>query len=251
MIEKIVRVESKMEKKNGDSDDESPREVNMIDCLSELVNFTLQSHSHLLKHDLISFLTQDSIEGVPPYSLYKCIASSLLKCIDSEAFCLTPCNLAMQKKYDEWHNLILDKGSEIVNILKSVSFEIHVQEPFFSQLKDGLKTIEGRCASGKYRRIELGNLILVNKSVVFEVQGLRKYPTFYDMLEAESLEKVLPGVESVEEGVKVYRRFYTEEKEQENGVLAIIVSKVALQPYISLADLFSGLSYEGVQGLLA
>ncbi|CAL0324059.1 unnamed protein product [Lupinus luteus] len=269
-----------MEKKNGDSDDESPYEVNIKDCLDELVNFTLQSHSHspLLNHDLISSLTQvtfslffslhikqtnkpfslynftfsfsDSIERVPPYPLYKCIASSLLKCIDSEAFCSTPCNLAMQKKYDEWHKLILDKGSEIVNILKSVSFEIHVQEPFFSQLKDGLKTIEGRCASGKYRRIELGNLILVNKSVVFEVQGLRKYPTFSDMLKTESLEKVLPGVESVEEGVKVYRRFYTEEKEQENGVLAIIVSKVALQPYISLANLFSGLSYEGVQGLL-
>ncbi|PNX84224.1 RNA-binding ASCH domain protein, partial [Trifolium pratense] len=70
------------------------------------------------------------------------------------------------------------------------------------------------------------------------------------MLETENLGEVLPGVESVEEGVKIYRRFYTEEKEQTNGVLAITVSKLPVQPYTSLASLFSGLSYEGIQGLL-
>ncbi|GLT53484.1 hypothetical protein SLA2020_267520 [Shorea laevis] len=43
---------------------------------------------------------------------------------------------------------------------------------------------------------------------------------------------------------------YTEEKERSNGVLAIFVSKVDLQPYICLANLLSGLNYGGVQGLL-
>ncbi|KAK7261643.1 hypothetical protein RIF29_27959 [Crotalaria pallida] len=274
-----------MEKKDGEEEDHGDfpsssssddDEVKIRDCIEELVKFTLvQSHflndnlspqfcSTLLKHDPSSsshshtHTQQDSLEGVPPYPLYKRLASALLRCMDSEAICWTGCNLAMtledttsmQQNHDEWHKLIVEKGSEIVNILKSVSFELHVQEPFFSQLNDGLKTIEGRCASSKYSRVELGNLILINKSVVFEVKGVRRYPTFSDMLEAESLGKVLPGVESVEEGVKVYRRFYTEEKERANGVLGIAVSKVAHQPYISLADLFSGLSYEGVQCLL-
>lgn len=40
-------------------------------------------------------------------------------------------------------------------------------------------------------------------------------------------------------GVKIYRRFYTEEKEQTNGVLAITVSKLPVQPYTSLASLLS------------
>ncbi|XP_061365169.1 uncharacterized protein LOC133308551 [Gastrolobium bilobum] len=248
--------------------------VKLSDCLEELVKFTLDSHSYLnnlnlstefcstlLKDDdpTYSSSSHDSLEGVPLYPLYKRLASALLRCMDSEAFYGTGCNLAMahefenasmKQKHSEWHKLIVENGSEIMNILKSVSLELNVQEPFFSQLKDGLKTIEGRCASGKYSRIELGNLILFNKSVVFEVQGIQWYPSFFDMLEAESLGKVLPGVESVEEGVKIYRRFYTEEKEQANGVLAITVSKMALQPYISLASLFCGLSYEGVQGLL-
>lgn len=38
-------------------------------------------------------------------------------------------------------------------------------------------------------------------------------------------------------GVQIYRKFYTEEKERSNGVLAICVSKLPLQPYISLASM--------------
>ncbi|KAE9600409.1 putative PUA-like domain-containing protein [Lupinus albus] len=253
--------------KKGGDDNESGW---MRDCIDSVVKFTLQSHSHLinlspqfcsklLKHDPTypSLHSQHSLKGVPLYPLYKHLASSLFCFMDSESFCWKTCNSTMtlqhtfmHHKHNHCHKLILDKGSQLLNILRSVSFELHVQEPFFSQLKDGLKTIEGRCATSKYSRIELGDLILINKSMVFEVQGIRQYPTFSDMLEAERMEKVLPGVESVEEGLEVYRRFYTEEKELENGVLAIIISKVAFQPYILLANLFSGLSYEGVQGLL-
>ncbi|XP_061947366.1 uncharacterized protein LOC133670769 isoform X2 [Populus nigra] len=69
-------------------------------------------------------------------------------------------------------------------------------------------------------------------------------------LQAESLEKVLPGVKTVEEGVKIYRKFYAEEKEVSNGVLAICVSKVAAQPCLSLASILFGLSYGGVQSQL-
>ncbi|RYR42566.1 hypothetical protein Ahy_A08g039028 isoform B [Arachis hypogaea] len=293
------------------------------DCLEELVKFTLsnsQNYHIALSTEFCSTLLKDDptqpsssldlLEGVPLYPLYKRLALVLLKCMDSQTFFWTgSCNssvtneidiASVQKKHSEWHKLILDKISEILNILKSVSFEIHVQEPFFSQLKgrkfyhslltaDGLKTVEGRCAGGKYSRFQcftilkicdmpmsymlpisllfifpfnfwniwfslsrigLGNLILVNKSVVFEVQEIRWYPTFADMLETENLGKVLPGVDSVEKGVEIYRRFYTEEKEKSNGVLAIGVSKHTLQPYIPLANLFSELSYEGVQGLL-
>lgn len=49
-------------------------------------------------------------------------------------------------------------------------------------------------------------------------------------------------------GVKIYRRFYTEEMEQANGVLAISVSKLSFQPCTSLASLFSvgSLFYETI-----
>lgn len=38
-------------------------------------------------------------------------------------------------------------------------------------------------------------------------------------------------------GVQVYRKFYTKEKEMSNGVLAISVSKLPLQPYNLLAGM--------------
>lgn len=40
-------------------------------------------------------------------------------------------------------------------------------------------------------------------------------------------------------GVQIYRKFYVEEKERLNGVLAICVSKLATQPYITLATILS------------
>ncbi|KAJ6959137.1 hypothetical protein NC653_037438 [Populus alba x Populus x berolinensis] len=51
-------------------------------------------------------------------------------------------------------------------------------------------------------------------------------------------------------GVKIYRKLYAEEKEVSNGVLAICVSKLAAQPYLSLASILFGLSYGGVQSQL-
>jgi hypothetical protein len=40
-------------------------------------------------------------------------------------------------------------------------------------------------------------------------------------------------------GVKVYRKFYTEEKENSYGVLAISVSKPRSQPYITMTELLA------------
>ncbi|KAJ6866012.1 hypothetical protein NC652_037515 [Populus alba x Populus x berolinensis] len=49
-------------------------------------------------------------------------------------------------------------------------------------------------------------------------------------LELKLLKKGKPGV-------KIYRKLYAEEKEVSNGVLAICVSKLAAQPYLSLASI--------------
>ncbi|KAL0536987.1 hypothetical protein IC582_025951 [Cucumis melo] len=84
-----------------------------------------------------------------------------------------------------------------LQVLKTVNFELHVQKPFFTQLKDGLKRVEGRCAAGNYNRIQSGALILFNKCLLFEVQDVRQYPSFYAMLKAESLDNVLSGVKTL------------------------------------------------------
>ena len=46
------------------------------------------------------------------------------------------------------------------------------------------------------------------------------------MLEKEDFKKILPDIETIEEGLEVYRKFYTEEQEREFSALAIEVERV-------------------------
>ncbi|KAG5530664.1 hypothetical protein RHGRI_025582 [Rhododendron griersonianum] len=287
------------------------RPIKAKDCIEELLKFTLSSSIDRtlgldigLSKDYCSKLLNDGdglemnptptasdiAEGVPTYPLYKRLASALYQSLSFGAFSrpydrmpLMHEDSSLKHKEDAW----------IALVLENVDFELHVQEPFFSQLKDGMKTVEGRCAVGDYNRrtvddimqsmtlfdgmacvsvkwtellivktrrpgewfisgremafqvrrmenrIFSGALILFNKCLVLQVQDVRCYASFSEMLEAESLTKGLPGVQTIEEGVQSYRKFYSEEKERLNGVLAITVTKPAAQPFISLAGMLS------------
>ncbi|KAI3959244.1 hypothetical protein MKW92_014623 [Papaver armeniacum] len=218
--------------------------------------------SHLLQLDDTqldpsSDRSSDASGGIPLYPLYKRLASALLQCIttgkfvrESNEVMLIKEDESLKQKEDEWSKIIRDKGMELVKMLKDVDYEIDVQEPFFTQLRVGRKTIEGRCAVGDYNRIGQGSLLLFNRCLILEVQDVRRHPSFAELLKTESLEKVLPGVNTIEEGVQIYRNFYTEEKEKSNGVLAICVTKPKPQPYICLGTIISGLNYDGIGSLL-
>ncbi|KAK6914524.1 ASCH domain [Dillenia turbinata] len=257
-----------------------PGAVEMGELVEELLKFTLTSSIDgtldfdlgLSKDYCSNLLTEDPlhsdtdyapvghVEGIPQYPLYKHLASALSQSINAGAICIKHDkkmesiqeinSFKQEEEEEEWYNLILDKGSELRSILQSVEVEFHVQEPFFSMLKDGVKTVEGRCAVGKYSRISSGASILFNKCLVLCVQDVHWYASFSEMLKAESLAKVLPGVKTVEEGVQIYWKFYTEEQERSKGVLAISVAKPAAQPYFALASILSCLGYKGIQRLL-
>ncbi|CAK7322659.1 unnamed protein product [Dovyalis caffra] len=251
----MEKAETGEQKEQPTSPGASP--VELKECIEELLQFTLESHinqtlgfdlglsrefcSYLLKEDqndhhpishttTTGVLELDCFRHVPPKPLYKCLASALYESLTSGTSRASNKNDSDLKQRKEWNELVLNEGTELVN------------EPFFTQLKDGLKTVEGRIGSGA--------LILFNKCVLLQVQEVQQYASFSEMLETEGLAKVLPGVNTIDEGVRVYRKFYTEEKERSNGVLAICVAKSADQPYISLARILSGLSQGGLENLL-
>ncbi|VAI02660.1 uncharacterized protein LOC119295154 isoform X1 [Triticum dicoccoides] len=155
-----------------------------------------------------------------------------------------------RKREGEWEAVLREKGGELKRIYDVVEFVLHVQEPYFTQLSAGSKNVEGRLAAGNYNRITQGSLLLFNKCLLLEVEAVRKYSSFSEMLQTETISNVLPGISSIEEGVKVYRKFYTEEKENSYGVLAISVSKPQIQPYITMTELLAGLGYDGLGRLL-
>ncbi|XP_020531972.1 uncharacterized protein LOC18448720 isoform X2 [Amborella trichopoda] len=242
--------------------------VTLSHCISELVRFILSLHLEetqefdlgLTKDYCFSLLKEqepvtlhpphhcldgDTFAGVPPYPLYNQLASAIDQCISSNSVEEISESIwkwgdeALISKKNEWQKLIMYEGSQLVKMLQGVNYELHVQEPFYSLLRVGRKTIEGRCAIGNYKQISSGDMLLINKCLILEVQDVKWYSSFYDMMEAEGLEKVLPGVKTLDEGVGIYRRFYTQEKEKCQGVLGICVSRPSAQPYISMANIIS------------
>lgn len=111
------------------------------------------------------------------------------------------------------------------------TFTNHRAEPYFTFVKNGQKTIEGRLKKGEYANLKVGDHIVVQNddetdSVEVEVKDVRPYPTFESMLNSEDLKQVLPDIETVAQAVQVYRQFYAPEQEQEFGVIAIEVATI-------------------------
>jgi len=106
-------------------------------------------------------------------------------------------------------------------------WKMGLQEEYLKAIAEGKKKVEGRLYDEKRQAIKPGDEIVFENKLVCVVKDLRVYSSFREMLEKEGLENVLPGVKSIEEGVKVYRRFYSEEKERKYGVVAIEVEPVA------------------------
>lgn len=102
-------------------------------------------------------------------------------------------------------------------------------DPWFTHIKEKRKVIEGRLCNQKYSDLIVGNIIKLLKSIdseeyiLVKIISITKYNSFREMLEKETLEKVLPdpSVKTIDDGVKIYRSFYTEKLEIKKGVLAI------------------------------
>ncbi len=93
--------------------------------------------------------------------------------------------------------------------------------PFFDQIKTGQKTVEVRVLSGYIRNIHIGDTIRFTCKGTFadcKVTAIRTYTKYEKLLRSEALEKVIPGIKSVEEALRIYKTFPTfclvEEKAQ-------------------------------------
>lgn len=105
-------------------------------------------------------------------------------------------------------------------------FEINVQEPYYSFITDGQKTVEGRLNKGKFAEMQAGDTLKINNEVLFTVVGKRTYQTFADMIRAEGVKKVIPDKETIEEAAQVYYQFFTKEDERNYGVVAIQITPI-------------------------
>ncbi len=107
------------------------------------------------------------------------------------------------------------------------TYEINVQEPYFTFIKEGRKTVEGRLNKGKFLEIKVGDEILLNNELKLKVTDKKIYSSFKSMIETEGAEKVIPNAQNIDEAEAVYYKFYTKEDERTFGVAAIHIEVIS------------------------
>lgn len=108
-----------------------------------------------------------------------------------------------------------------------IKYTENLSEPWFSLITLGLKTIEGRKNKGRFKEMQIRDIIkwtnndFVSRSIITKIIRKQEYNTFREYLESETLEKCLPAINNIEDGLSVYYKYFTKEDEKEYGVIAI------------------------------
>lgn len=103
---------------------------------------------------------------------------------------------------------------------------VKVQEPYYSHIAQGIKTVEGRLNKGTFLKIMSGDTITFNGILKVEVVAKTIHSTFRDMIESNGVSNVIPHAETIDQAVKVYRKFYSESMEKASGVCAIHIKLI-------------------------
>lgn len=109
--------------------------------------------------------------------------------------------------------------------------QLSLKQCYFDAIKSGIKTVEGRLNSHKFKDLKSGMTIIfssvdTHETIICTVISIHVYATFEEMLIHEGLENMLPGVTSLDEGVNLYENFegYCEGV-RKVGALAITIQK--------------------------
>lgn len=109
------------------------------------------------------------------------------------------------------------------------TFNIHCKDPWFSLIRQGVKPVEGRKNTHTYKKIKVGdhiNFTNGEESFVALVTEIRNYASLEEYFSDVTLEKALPGVKTVEEGLAIYHEWSTPENIKQYGFLGIFVKPV-------------------------
>jgi len=108
----------------------------------------------------------------------------------------------------------------------------HLSEPWFSLISLGLKTVEGRLNKSRFQEMQVGDIVewhnedFKERKILTRITEKAEYTNFTEYLEKEGLDKCLPGMPSLEDGLSVYYKYFTKEKEAEFGVVAIRIELI-------------------------
>jgi len=104
----------------------------------------------------------------------------------------------------------------------------HISEPWFTLIKLGIKKCEGRIKKNDFSKMVKGDIIKFTnedfgsiRSYSVKITSIHTYNTFKDYLLNEKLEKCLPGMDTIEEGLSVYYKYFTKADEDKYNIVAV------------------------------
>jgi ASC-1-like (ASCH) protein len=99
---------------------------------------------------------------------------------------------------------------------------------YFNDICSGKKTTEGRINRDKFRNFKANDIIEFvcadnpDDVIICTITAVNNYKSFREMLEQEGIQKCLPGIRKISEGVKIYHQIPGyEEGAKDCGVLGI------------------------------
>ena len=108
-------------------------------------------------------------------------------------------------------------------------YEKHLSEPWFTLIKLGIKTCEGRLNKGDFENMKENDTVLLfnddfgfKRNIKIKIIKKNHYKTFENYLKKETLKSCLPGTKTIKEGVDVYRKYYSQQDEKNYGIVAIL-----------------------------
>ncbi len=107
-----------------------------------------------------------------------------------------------------------------------VIHEMHLADEPFQWIKSGKKIVEVRLFDEKRRKINLGDEIIFKRlssdgEIRVYVKGLARFSSFKDLFSFIPKNYLAHESLTLDEQIERMRKYYPEEKENENGVLAI------------------------------
>ena len=106
----------------------------------------------------------------------------------------------------------------------------HLSQPWFNYIKSGEKTIEGRLNKDFWKDLNIDDIIIwYNNDKNFKTKVIKKniYKSFRDYLSNEDLNKCLPNINNIDDGLNIYYQYYNKDDtagtfgEKKYGIVAL------------------------------
>lgn len=119
------------------------------------------------------------------------------------------------------------------------AWKVNLRSPYFEDIVEGLKTVEGRVARGRWAQVQAGQVLLLHDADsqprrfvidyyyrVVKVVRADDFGALYDLFG----QQLLPGVQTHQQAVEIYQAVdpsYSLEAQHQYGVVGLV-----LEPYI-------------------